>query len=334
MEEYIGDPVKRRGQLLSVCMIVKNEADKLPLILGDIRGVADEIIVVDTGSTDGTREIARSAGARVFEFPWCDDFSAARNYSLDQATGDMVLWLDADDRISPEAREALKSQKSRLERKIYLCLVKNTYGSAFLQIRIFPNDQRLRFKGRVHEAIFDMHGYEQVLFDSLSAALHQAFVITHTGYEHSEVRQAKLLRNLDLLEKSEKNYHVCFYLGKTYDALGKRAKALKHYIRAIKALEKVNVQPDMLYASIVGACKCLLDAGKTKACEAMARRAIDMRPYDVRGWYYWGKSSSDLEAYARGLECRNYLSSMQTHHEWYHVRCLIERNLIKQGVRG
>ena len=91
--------------MLSVCMIVKDEADKLPLILGDIRGVADEIIVVDTGSTDETIEIAKSAGAQVFDFPWCDDFSAARNYSLDQATGDMVLWLDADDRISQQARE-------------------------------------------------------------------------------------------------------------------------------------------------------------------------------------------------------------------------------------
>jgi tetratricopeptide (TPR) repeat protein len=172
-----------------------------------------------------------------------------------------------------------------------------------------------------------MHGYEQELFEP-------DFLIMHTGYAHSDVRQAKLLRNLDLLEKSEKNYHVCFCLGKTFDALGKRAKALKYHIRAIKALEKANVQPDMLYASIVGVCKCLLDAGKTKACEAMARRAIDMRPYDVRGWHYLGKSLSDLEAYTRGLECRNYLSSMQTHHEWYHVQCLIEKNLIRQGVRG
>lgn len=313
--------------MLSVCMIVKDEAANLPHILASIRGVADEIIVVDTGSTDETMEIARSAGARVFDFPWCDDFSAARNYSLDQATGDMVLWLDADDRISPEAREALKSQKSRLERKIYLCLVKNTYGSAFLQIRIFPNDQRLRFKGRVHESIFEMHGYEQELFEP-------DFLIMHTGYESASLRRVKLMRNLDLLEKSEKNYHACYYLGNTYLALGRHAKSLKNYITTIKELEQDNMQPDMLYASIVGACQCLLEAEKIKGCAAMARRAIDMRPYDVRGWYYLGKSSSDLEAYARGLECRNYLSSMQTHHEWYHVQCLIEKNLIRQGVRG
>lgn len=312
--------------MLSVCMIVKNEAFNLPYILADIRGVADEIVVVDTGSTDDTKEIARSAGARVFDFAWCDDFSAARNYFLDQATGDMVLWLDADDRISKTASETLALKKSGLERKMYLCLVKNTGKSEFLQLRMFPNDKRIRFKGRVHEAIFEMHGYEQELFES-------AFVINHTGYERPDVARAKLLRNLDLLERSEKNYHVCFHMGKTFDALGKRAKALKHYIRAIKALEKVNVQPDMLYASIVGVCKCLLDAGKIKGCAAMARRAIDMRPYDVRGWYYLGKSLSDLEAYARGLECRNYLSSMQTHHEWYHVQCLIESNNIKQGVR-
>jgi len=313
--------------MLSVCMIVKNEAFNLPYILADIRGVADEIIVVDTGSTDDTKEIAKAAGAKVFDSPWCDDFSAARNYSLSQATGHMILWLDADDRINPASKAAMLRELKTIERKMYFCRVKNTNGPEFLQLRMFPNDKRIRFNGRVHEAIFEMHGYEQELFDS-------AFVINHTGYERPDVARAKLLRNLGLLEKSEKNYHVCFCLGKTFDALGKRAKALKHYIRAIKALEKVNVQPDMLYASIVGVCKCLLDAGKIKACESMARRAIDMRPYDVRGWYYLGKSLSDLEAYARGLECRNYLSSIQTHHEWYHVRCLIEANLIRQGVRG
>lgn len=313
--------------MLSVCMIVKNEARNLPHILANVRGVADEIIVVDTGSIDETKEISRSAGAKVFDFPWCDDFSAARNYSLDQATGDMVLWLDADDRISKTASETLALKKSGLERKMYLCLVKNTGKSEFLQLRMFPNDQRIRFNGRVHETIFEMHGYEQELFDS-------AFVINHTGYERPDVARAKLLRNLDLLERSEKNYHVCFCLGNTLMSFKRPVDALKYYIRAIKALEKNNAQPDMLYAAIIGVCECLLNAEKNKACGAMARRAIDMRPYDARGWYYLGKSLSDLEAYARGLKCRKYLSSIQTHHEWYHVQCLIERNLIKQGVRG
>jgi len=308
-------------------MIVKDEAANLPHILANVRGVADEIIVVDTGSTDDTMEIAKAAGAKVFDFPWCDDFSAARNYSLDQATKSMILWLDADDRISQHARRALASWKSQYHRKMYFCHVMNTGGSEFLQLRIVPNDKRIRFEGRVHEAIFEMQGYEQELFDS-------AFVINHTGYERPDVARAKLLRNLDLLERSEKNYHVCFCLGNTYLALGKHTKALKNYIVAIKELEQDNMQPDMLYASIVGACQCLLEAEKIKGCAAMARRAIDMRPYDVRGWYYLGKSLSDLEAYARGLECRNYLSSIQTHHEWYHVKCLIESNLIINGVRA
>ena len=313
--------------MLSVCMIVKNEAFNLPYILADIRGVADEIIVVDTGSTDDTKEIAKAAGAKVFDSPWCDDFSAARNYSLDQATKSMILWLDADDRISQHARRALASWKSQYHRKMYFCHVMNTGGSEFLQLRIFPNDKRIRFEGRVHESILEMYGYEHECFDP-------NFIIIHTGYESASLRRVKLMRNLDLLEKSEKNYHACYCLGNTYLALGKHTKALKNYIVAIKDLEKNNVQPDMLYAAIIGVCECLLNAEKNKACGAMARRAIDMRPHDVRGWYYLGKSLSDLEAYARGLKCRNYLSSIQTHHEWYHVKCLIESNLIINGVRA
>ncbi len=89
-------------------MIVKNEQDNLPACLRSVAGLFDEIIVVDTGSTDRTREIAAEFGARVFDFVWVNDFAAARNAALARATGDYAFWLDADDVIDPPEREKLR----------------------------------------------------------------------------------------------------------------------------------------------------------------------------------------------------------------------------------
>ena len=96
-------------------MIVRNEEATIRAVLTDAAQVCDELIVVDTGSTDSTVEIARECGAQVFEFEWIDDFSAARNYSFQHCTGEWILWLDADDRIPPLAQEGFASLKARIE---------------------------------------------------------------------------------------------------------------------------------------------------------------------------------------------------------------------------
>src|SRR5580658_1616487 len=93
---------------VSLCMIVRNEEANLPPCLASVAGLTDEVVVVDTGSHDRTKEIALAHGARVFDFAWCDDFSAARNESLRHARGDWVLWLDADDRVTAENRMRLQ----------------------------------------------------------------------------------------------------------------------------------------------------------------------------------------------------------------------------------
>ena len=90
--------------LLSAAMIVRNEERHLPGCLASLEGVVDEIVVVDTGSTDGTVAIATSHGARVFHHPWADDFSTPRNVSLDHARGRWVLLIDADERLQPVDR--------------------------------------------------------------------------------------------------------------------------------------------------------------------------------------------------------------------------------------
>ncbi|MFH0921107.1 MAG: glycosyltransferase, partial [Fibrobacterota bacterium] len=94
---------------LSLIMIVKNEEARLGNLLSDVQGLADEIIVADTGSDDRTREIAAAAGAQVFNIPWEDDFSKARNAALARAKGDFILWLDADDRVSAEDAKHIRS---------------------------------------------------------------------------------------------------------------------------------------------------------------------------------------------------------------------------------
>jgi glycosyltransferase involved in cell wall biosynthesis len=95
----VSEAISPRAAKVSLTMIVKNEERNLSHCLESVRGVFDEIIIVDTGSTDGTKAIAREFGAKVLDFPWIDDFSAARNVALTHATGDYAFWLDADDVI-------------------------------------------------------------------------------------------------------------------------------------------------------------------------------------------------------------------------------------------
>ena len=94
---------------LTVCLIVKDEEEMLPGCLASVRGLADDIVVVDTGSTDRTVDIARAAGAAVYHHPWTGHFAEARNVSLDAARGDFVLVLDADERLDPSAADAIRA---------------------------------------------------------------------------------------------------------------------------------------------------------------------------------------------------------------------------------
>ena len=123
-------------------MIVRDEEENLPNCLGSVRGVFDEIVVVDTGSVDRTREIAREHGAKVVEFAWIDDFAAARNVALEHATGDYAFWLDADDVIEPNQREKLIALLEGLDRRPVGA--ESGERSTRPRIRSYPCRSRLR----------------------------------------------------------------------------------------------------------------------------------------------------------------------------------------------
>lgn len=114
---------------ISLCMIVKNEEETIERCLKSVEGAVDEIIVVDTGSGDRTKEIASGLGAKVYDFKWIDDFSAARNFSYEQAAMDYILWLDADDILLPDDAAKLKALKQSLPADISAVMMK--YNTAF-----------------------------------------------------------------------------------------------------------------------------------------------------------------------------------------------------------
>jgi glycosyltransferase involved in cell wall biosynthesis len=143
---------------LSLCMIVKNESQNLARCLESAKHIVDEIIIVDTGSTDNTKEIGFSYGAKVYDYKWTDDFAAARNYANQYATGEWIIVLDADEQIAAniDIKEALRKQQNRIICNcIYIYNIsvdKSTHEGYYF--RVFRHLSDLYFKGRVHEQIF------------------------------------------------------------------------------------------------------------------------------------------------------------------------------------
>lgn len=199
---------------ISVCMIVKNEAANLPRALESIRQIACEIIVVDTGSTDATVEIARSFGARVFHHPWEENFATARNQSLAPATGEWILVLDADEAVAPGGEADLFAALAAPRHDAYMVSLVNRGAETgrIPVLRIFRNGRGYRFRGRIHEQIADSIRADRNRIATL------ALQIDHFGYSPEEdVRKERRQRNVRLLAQEMKEHpertELLYYLG-------------------------------------------------------------------------------------------------------------------------
>jgi glycosyltransferase involved in cell wall biosynthesis len=199
-------------------MIVRNEEANLPRCLESVRGLFDEIVVVDTGSTDRTKALALEQGARVCEFGWVDDFAAARNAALDHATGDYVFWLDADDVMDAAEREKLGELIKRLERDgkeghVLRCVCELASGGrlAVDHPRLFPLRKDVRWVGRVHETI------NMALTEAGVRLVWTDIVIRHLGYMDEAVHEQKRQRNQILLQRQlaerPDDPFIYYYLG-------------------------------------------------------------------------------------------------------------------------
>jgi tetratricopeptide (TPR) repeat protein len=229
---------------LSLCMIVKNEERFLRNCLESARGLVDEIIMVDTGSTDGTLEIAREYDAKIVPHPWHDDFSEARNVSLEHAAGEWVLWLDADEEIAPGTQEAFRNAMDTAPANVgaYLVEFHNWLQSTTRKegsemaihhaCRLFRRVPGVRFEGRIHEQnlrSLQSLGYKQTRVEGL--------IIDHFGYageimtlrnKHERFIRMLIREVEECPDEAYRNFHL-FNLGNAYFTQGDMENAA-HYL--------------------------------------------------------------------------------------------------------
>lgn len=248
---------------LSLCLIARNEANNLGRCLASVAGLVDEILVVDTGSTDDTPAIAHRFGGRVEHFPWCGDFAAARNYGLDRVRGQWVLALDADDELAPADRDLLPPLLGPSRWEGFCFRTVNFVGRApgartvsVAQLRLWRNRPEYRYSGAVHEVLLP-------LLQPGVPVCYRPLRVYHYGYLTPAVAAGgKIERNLELLQRlvaARPDDPLRLYqLANEYTRQGDWARAAAEYGGALARVRRAGQRaPDLVRRY----CLALLYAG-------------------------------------------------------------------------
>jgi len=303
-----GRVTRRHNPGLSVCVIARNEAENLASLIPSVSGLADEIVIVDTGSTDGTPDVARAAGATVVHHPWADNFSAARNVGLEAVSRRWVLWLDADERLAEEQHDLVTQLMNAGNVEGASLLLESPHQpddpvecSRGRYCRFFRADLGVRFEGRVHEQILP------ALQRCGSRVVDSDIVVTHPGYAlDPESMMAKKERNLRLLELSHQDnpndFYTLFQIGTTLVAMQRFDEALRPLSEALK-LGRAGMTREILLWTHLRLAQASFAVGEIDRCEAHARNALAIAPALEMGQYLLAAVWSRRNRPARSAVC-------------------------------
>ncbi len=234
---------------ISLAMIVKNEEDTLERCLKSAESFIDEIIIADTGSTDKTKQIAAKFTDKIYDFEWCDDFSAARNFAFGKATGDYVMWLDADDVIEGKNVSAfaeLKNSLNELSPDVVMCKYDIDFDEngapafTYYRERIFRRTANLKWQGFVHECI----------------APQGKIIYSDCAISHRKEKESGR-RNLELYQKTIFNRQLVSTREKYY--YGRELFYNRLYKESICILEDVLTDSSLWKTDAIGACQLIYD---------------------------------------------------------------------------
>jgi glycosyltransferase involved in cell wall biosynthesis len=225
--------------LLAATLIVKNEAAVLDDCLASIENVVDEIVVVDTGSTDDSVAIARRHGATVHDHPWADDFAAARNSALDLTSCEWILYIDADERLEGADRATVeKLLRGAPEVAFRILLRPDSRSTPYREYRLWRHDPRIRFEGVIHEKVVPSI-HRVAAADGRPIGVSD-LLLTHVGYEGDQTRKHR--RNLPLLERQLEiepdNLFNLHHLARVLEGLGDEREAEKVLSRAVDVVRQ------------------------------------------------------------------------------------------------
>ena len=270
---------------ISLCMIARDEEAVLERCLRSAVDAVDEIVLVDTGSTDATKAIAERYGAKVIDHVWTDDFAEARNVGIDAATGDWVLVLDADEWLDAADAPKLRDLTRRTWRDAYRLTIHNRVGSEDERrfvisegLRFFRNRPEFRFDGRVHENIGG-----RLASDGLERMETVELRVDHDGYLFTtRVAKDKTRRNMELLERQleeEGEHHfLLFNLGSEYGAIADHDRAVELFSRAWELLLEDPAHADQPFAPSLAVryTTALRNAGRFDEALAVAERGLEL----------------------------------------------------------
>lgn len=280
---------------ISACMIIKNEEQNIEKCIKSYIEVVDEIIVVDTGSTDRSVEIAKSLGAKVYFFEWKSDFSAAKNYAISKVSGEWIIFLDADEffaeGLSKNIPQIIKMY-SKQDIDVILCKMYNIDEDTkeclneIVQARLFRNSQ-ICYKGKIHESLIS-----KIKKLNTTLVSSDMLCIYHTGYSET-LKIKKSERNIEMLlkelDKTDVESEVYYHLSRAYSAIG-------NYNESIRFAQKFLSKKDILKDHERGAYYTLISdmifkKSRVDEVEAIANQAIhtepnDGMPYMLLGQYY------------------------------------------------
>lgn len=310
---------------ISLCMIVKNEEKTLARCLNSAKEIADEVVIVDTGSTDRTKEIAARYGA-VHDFAWCDDFSAARNFSFDKANKAFCLWLDADDVISLIDRQRFLRLKQTLDPETDVVMLpyhtafdeKGAPAFTYYRERLLRRAAGLRWQGAVHEVISPAG----------------RIVYGDAAVEHRKVGAGDPDRNLRIYERLLRDKERLDTRGQFYYA--RELLAHKRYDEAAQAFTDFLSRKDGFLENRIEACRQLaechraqrkplcamqsllnsfaFDAPRAETCCALGSLFIEQQKYEQAAFWYESALRIKPDARNGGFmipDCYGYIPCLQ-----------------------
>lgn len=294
---------------LSACVITKNEEKNIKQWLQSIQQIANEMIVVDTGSTDKTVELARTAGAKVYAYSWKNDFADAKNFALNQAKGEWILFLDADEYFSEKTIQNVPLYINKIHGNTKIDAVNcplididaddnDRYMGTSRTVRIFRHDEKLCYEGKIHETLVHKGGILRLIEENSKIEVY------HTGYS-SSIIQDKLKRNLEILqmeiaEFGEKRRHY-LYLLDCYYGLADYARAIDYAKKCVDEKVAPLGQESLVYRRWIDS--LLFSGAKSEELLSVVELAIEKYPNLPEFYWNKGKFLFDQKNYVQAEEC-------------------------------